>query len=268
MPRQGDRAPSRAERSERTARLLRLAARTTDADEHKRLVDEVVVLNMGVASSVAARYRRRGIPDDDLQQVACLALVKAVRGFDPSAGHDFLAYAVPTISGEVKRHFRDHGWTIRPPRRVQELQGRISAAESELTLTLGRSPRPSEIAAHLQASIEDVTEALANDGCFTPTSLDTPVGQDGSAGLGDLLGDHDRAQDAAEARVVLGPLVRDLCDRDRRILMLRFFRGWTQQEIAQDIGVTQMQVSRLLARILSDLRVAIGDEAAPDEHPA
>jgi RNA polymerase sigma-B factor len=252
------RRDDRLERSERTAELMRRLAFCQDTDERARLVDEVVVANMGVANSVASRFMRRGIADEDLRQVAYLGLVKAARGFDVTAGNDFLTYAVPTISGEIKRHFRDHGWMVRPPRRIQELQSRIAAADADLSYSLGRSPRPSEVARHLGASLEDVTEALASDGCFTPSSLDSPVGTDGSIGIGDLLGSDDPGQDAAEARAVLGPLVRHLGERDRRILMLRFFRGWTQQEIAEDIGVTQMQVSRLLSRILTDLRTSMG----------
>lgn len=222
--------------------------------ERQRLVEEVVVLNMEVASSVASRYHSRGIAREDLEQVAYLALVKAANGYDVTKGHDFLAYAVPTIRGEVKRCFRDQGWTVRPPRRIQELQARIFAADTELSAALGRSPRPSEIAAHLDESIEEVTEALATDGCFTPTSLDRPVGEDDSSSVSDLLGADDAGLSAAEARVMLAPAVRRLGERDRRILLLRFFRGWTQQEIAEDIGVTQMQVSRLLSRILTELR--------------
>jgi RNA polymerase sigma-B factor len=252
---------SRAERAERTADLLDRASGASET-ERARLLDEVVVINMGVANAIASRYRSRGISTDDLQQVAYLALVKATHGYDASSGHNFLSYCVPTIRGELKRHFRDQGWTVRPPRRIQELQARISGTEAELSFALGRSPRPSEIAAHLDADLEEVTEALATDGCFTPASLDKPVGTDGETSLGDLLGGDDVSMSAAEARVVLAPAVRRLGDRDRRILMLRFFRGWTQQEIADDIGVTQMQVSRLLSRILAELREQI-DEPQP-----
>jgi RNA polymerase sigma-B factor len=219
-----------------------------------------------VAIAIAARYRTRGIASEDLQQVACLALVKAAHGYDPEVGHDFLSYAVPTIRGEIKRHFRDLGWMVRPPRRIQELQARITAADGELSQELGRSPRPSEVAAHLDESLEDVTEALATVGCFLPSSLDRPAGDSGTMTVSDLLGGEDPGQEAAEARTVLAPVVRQLCERDRRILLLRFFRGLTQQEIAEDIGVTQMQVSRLLTRIMGDLRRSI--EESTLEEPA
>jgi RNA polymerase sigma-B factor len=243
-----------ADRSEITARLLEQVAETDDEVEQKRLRDEVVVLNMGVARAIAARYRDRGIGKDDLMQAAYVGLVKAVQGFDPSFERDFLSYAVPTVTGEVKRYFRDYGWTVRPPRRVQELQAQISRASSELSQTLHRSPKPSEVAEFLSVDVDSVIEALAADGCFTPASLDVPVGEDGSTSLGELLGEDDADLGRAEARILLAPAVRRLAPRDRRILELRFFHGWTQEQIAGDIGVTQMQVSRLLARILSDLR--------------
>jgi RNA polymerase sigma-B factor len=245
---------SEATRGVTTARLFEAIAAATEDGERRRLQDQVVVCNMGVARAIAARYRGRGISDDDLVQAACVGLVKAVQGFDLSFERDFLSYAVPTITGEVRRYFRDCGWAIRPPRRVQELQSQISRASAELAQELHRSPRPSEIAHRVDADPELVVEALAADGCFAPTSLDVEVGEDGATYLGDLLGEDDAELERAEARVVLGPEVRRLAPRDRRILELRFFHGWTQDQIAREIGVTQMQVSRLLSRILADLR--------------
>lgn len=209
--------------------------------------------NIAIARSMASRYRNRGIDLDDLEQVALLGLTKAAQRFDPDAGHDFLSYAVPTVRGELRRHFRDAGWVVRPPRRVQELQRRISRAQRELEARLGRSPRPSELAAHLEEEVADVVEALSADGCFTPTSLDGTVG-DGTSTLGDLIGSDDRDIESAEARVVLSPVVGLLSDRDRRIVRLRFVDECTQQEIAEDIGLTQAQVSRVLTRILAELR--------------
>jgi RNA polymerase sigma-B factor len=256
--RRGAREVSDADRSAITARLLEAISRTDDELECERLRGEVVVLNMGVARAIAHRYRQRGLGADDLVQAAYVGLVKAVHGFDPTHGRDFLSYAVPTVTGEVKRYFRDFGWTVRPPRRVQELQGQISRISSELCQELGRSPRPSEVAEALGIDLEAVIEALAADGCFTPASLDLPVGEDGSASLGEMLGDDDSDLERAEARVMLAPAVRRLGRRDRRILELRFFHGWTQEQIARDIGVTQMQVSRLLSRILSELRDELG----------
>jgi RNA polymerase sigma-B factor len=254
------------QRRDRTARALATAAASQSSRRRRELFDYVVRLNMEVAHSVASRYFRRGIEEDDLVQVAYTALTRATRDFDPSRLHDFLSYAVPTIRGELKRHFRDHGWTVRPPRRIQESQGRISTAEGELVQDLGRSPRPSEIADHLNIEVGDVVEAMSADGCFTPASLDRPVAGLDGGGLttaGDLIGDEDRSQLSAEARVTLAPAVRLLRKRDRRILYLRFFEDRSQQEIAEDIGVSQMQVSRLLTRIMHDLRTALtGREGA------
>lgn len=247
-----------------TSRLLRLVAATDNEDERRRLLDEVVVANLGIARSIAMRYRNRGIALDDLDQVARLGLVKAARGFDTDRQNDFLAYAVPTIRGEVRKHFRDHGWTVRPPRRVQELQSKIISAAAELTQSLGRSPRPSELARHLEIPVHDVEEALAADGCFTPSSLDRPVGGDDSASLGDLLPSDIDEHTAVDARVILAPAVRRLNERDQKILHLRFFRGWTQEEIAREIGVTQMHVSRLLTRILAELRASVSTGAAAE----
>ncbi len=175
------------------------------SSDSRGLTVTLIETNAGVARSMAGRYRNRGIELDDLEQVALLGLTKAAQRFDPGAGHDFLSYAVPTIRGELRRHFRDSGWMVRPPRRVQDLQSRISRAQDELEARLGHSPRPTEVAVHLGVGLEDVVEALTADGCFTPTSLDGPVG-DGSASLGDLLGFDDRAVVAAEARIVLEPV--------------------------------------------------------------
>lgn len=248
----------RTERADRTLDLLQRLAATHDNDERHQLLEELVLVNLGVAHAIAMRYRNRGISSDDLEQVARLGLVKAAQGFDPSRQNDFLAYAVPTIRGEVRKHFRDHGWAVRPPRRIQELQSRIMTAATELTASLGRSPRPSELAQHLETSVEEIEEALSADGCFSPSSLDRPVSdEDGAASLGDLLPSEDADQEAAEARLMLAPAIRRLGERDRLILHLRFFKGLTQEEIAQEIGVTQMHVSRLLSKILNDLRSEI-----------
>ena len=250
------RTPSVSARTRRvrtTDRLLRRARDVDDEQERSRLVDEVVVLNMPVARSIAQGFRNKGLGDEDLEQVAYMALTRAAHSFDASRGQDFLAYAVPTIRGELKKHFRDSGWVVRPPRRIQELQGRIMAAREALTQRHGRSPRPGEIAEELGEDLEHVVEALAADGCFLPSSLDRTSGDDAGPTLGESLRDESTEMSAAEARVLLAPLIKRLSDRDRRILDLRFFRDATQQEIADDIGVTQMHVSRLLTRILTTM---------------
>jgi RNA polymerase sigma-B factor len=246
------------DRSALSAQLLRKAAQESDPVERQRLQDEVVVLHMGLARAVAARYRGRGIADDDLTQAAAMALLKAARRFDASRGVEFLSYAVVTMKGEVKRQFRDYGWMVRPPRPLQKLQADVSRADDELTHKLGRSPKVAEVATHLGVAEEEVVEALSADGCFTPTSLDIPVGADGSGVLGDLIPCDDSALNEAEARVMLAPAVRALPERDREVLYLRFFRQQTQAQIAEEIGVTQMQVSRILSRVLTDLRGQLG----------
>jgi RNA polymerase sigma-B factor len=249
-------------RSEQTADLLRRVAEEDRPEVRRDLLERVVLLNMGVARSVARRYRSKGIASEDLDQVAYVALVRAAEKFDPSLEKDFLTYAIPSIRGEIKKHFRDSGWVVRPPRRIQELQPQVVAAGQELTHLLGRSPRPSEVAAHIGVDVEEVIEALAMDGCFQPTSLDVPVGDGGSSVLGDLLEGADTGLRASEARMLLAPVLRQLGERDRRILYLRFFEGQTQREIGRELGVTQMQVSRLLTRICQTLR----QQLAESEH--
>jgi len=254
-------------RSEQTAELLRRAAAENGAEARRDLLEQVVLLNMGVARSIARRYHSKGIAAEDLEQVAYVALVRAADKFDLSLDKDFLTYAVPSIRGEIKKHFRDHGWVVRPPRRTQELQPQVVAAGQELTHLLGRSPRPTEIASHLGVDVEEVIEALAMDGCFRPTSLDVPVGDGGSSVLGDLLPGEDTGLRASEARMLLAPALRRLGERDRRILYLRFFEGLTQREIGRELGVTQMQVSRLLTRICDTLREQLDavDHGAEEE---
>ena len=257
----------RRTRTERTRALVARLATCEDEALRHDLTNELAAVNMPVADSVVTRYRSRGIAIEDLRQVAYLALTKAARRFDPRAGHDFLSFCVPTIRGEVRRYFRDKGWMVRPPRRIQELQQRITRVQSDLTASLGRPPSAEQLAQHLGERPADVREALDGHGCFTPSSLDRPVGDEEGAALGELIGVEDGGQSAAEARVALAPVVRRLSRRDRHILELRFFEGLTQREIAEDIGVTQMQVSRLLSRIFRDLREDLGsvsDRGVPE----
>ena len=251
------RGRARAERGRLTDRLLLQAHKEGNAARRRELLDEVVLVNRGVAQAVAARYRQRGVAQDDLEQAAYEGLVKAVRKFDPTMGKDLLTYAVPTIRGEIQRYFRDQSWMVRPPRRVQELQWQVNQTIDRLSQELGRDPHEAEVKQELGASDADYRDALAAFGCFQPPSLDQPV-MDSGLSLGDAIPDEDTsAQAAAEARTTLAPVVRRLSERDRRILYLRFFEGRTQHEIGQELGVTQMQVSRLLARIMRDLRAQI-----------
>jgi RNA polymerase sigma-B factor len=167
---------------------------------------------------------------------------------------------VPTIAGDIKRHFRDNGWMIRPPRRIQELQQQIPPAVEELSQRLRRAPRPSELSAHLRVGLDEVCEALATNGCYTPVSLDDR-GPDDSGHVPAALGRDDEELERAEAVAVLRPLCEGLSQRERQLLYLRFFRGWNQCEIAAEIGVSQMQVSRLLSSLLTRMREQLQSHA-------
>lgn len=255
-----DLSMSNAERDERTVELLTEAL---DRDPlHRRAIEaEVVALNASLAHYLANRYRRRGISDEDLRQVALLGLMKAIRGFTPGRATGFAAYAIPTIRGELRRHFRDAGWTIRPPRRIQELQPRIRSTQAELVHTLHREPTVQELATALGVEIDDILEATAVDSCFTPQSLDAPIrGNSGDLTIEPAFDDH--GFDDAEARVVLEPALTSLAARDRRILDLRFSDGLTQAQIGEVIGISQMQVSRILTRVLGQMREIIEGAAA------
>jgi RNA polymerase sigma-B factor len=248
-------------RSETTARLFSERA-TADVARRAAIEDELVRVNMPLARDLSRRFRGRGIADEDLEQVAYVGLVKAVQGFDPEHGTEFTGFAVPTIRGEIRRHFRDLGWTVRPPRSIQETQQKIAGCESELYQQLGRAPRPSEIAAHLGLDVEQVIDALGANGCFAPASLDAPSVTDGEETVGARLGEVDPEFDLAEARATLAPLLSKLSRREQLIVEMRFFRGCTQAEIGAEIGVSQMHVSRLLSRLVARLRAELSTAAA------
>ena len=198
-----DRSASRTER--RTAdRATPQGSAAATAHQREGLLEQVIVLNIGVAHAIAHRYRNRSIPVEDLEQVACMALVRAAQKFDVSQDRDFLTYAVPTISGELKRHFRDHGWTIRPPRRVQEIQSKVINAFHHGQES-GSQPSPAKLAAELGLPETDVAEALQAEGCFTPVSLDVPVTDDGRAAIDRLTDDDDTDTKAMEARLDAQP---------------------------------------------------------------
>jgi RNA polymerase sigma-B factor len=253
---------TREERSRLTAELFESAAETRDETRRRDYLEAIVLENRRVAQALAQRFAGRGVDVDDLTQVAYEGLLKAAERFDPEMGRDFLSFAVPTIRGELQRYFRDSGWMVRPTRRVQETQWRVAQTEAELSQRLGRTATAQEIVEELDLSPEEYAEAASANGCFQPTSLDQPASA-GEAGqnLGELLEDEDRGLAASEARVTLAPVVRRLSERDRRVLYLRYFEDQGQKEIGQDIGVTQTQVSRILDRILTQLR----DELAPDD---
>ncbi len=225
------------------------------------LREELVTAHIGLAEYLARRFTNRGEPLDDLVQVASLGLLKAVDRFDPERGLEFSTYATPTIVGELKRHFRDKGWAVRVPRRVQELHLRLGSVVSVLSQELGRSPTIGEIAQSASVSEEDVLEAIEAGHAYRFTSLDAPSGTDDEGSLATQLGEEDQALIDSEHRVALSPLIARFPPRERTILHLRFFEGLTQSEIAGRLGISQMHVSRLLARSLAQLRASAEDEA-------
>lgn len=237
-----------------TTHELLVEADSVPDPEHRELLERVVLLNAPVARSIASRYRSKGVDPDDLEQVAYLGLVKAANGYRLDASTAFLAYAVPTIRGELKRYFRDCAWTVRPPRRVQEMQGSIAAAEPELTQRLGHLPTDQETADALGREPDEVAEATSVRGCFSTLSLDAPAATESGASLIDTVADAEDGFEFVETVHTLAPAVSGLGDRDRHILQLRFGAGLTQEEIGNELGVSQMQVSRLLRGILDRLR--------------
>jgi RNA polymerase sigma-B factor len=234
--------------------------------EHRSDRDRLVVDHLWLARSLAARYRDRGESSEDLEQVAALALVRAADGFRPEEGNGFAAYAVPSITGELRKHFRDKGWDVRPPRRLQELRWRLRGTEQELTHELMRMPTTVELAQRLGVEPREVDLARQASAGYSAVSLDAPAAGRATTSWADVLADEDE-EVAAEDAIALRPLLSTLCDRDQRIIALRFYRGLTQQQIADDVGVTQMQVSRLLSRALLRLRAAL-DGAEPALHQA
>ncbi len=235
----------------------------TDLTEARRaeLRDALVHLHLPLVDHSARRFRNRGEPYDDLLQVGTIGLIKAVDRFDSERGVEFSTYATPTIVGEIKRHFRDKGWAIRVPRRLQELRLAITTASSELTHELGRSPTPSEIAVRIDASTEEVIEGIESSNAYSTLSLDATDDEDGSPTMLDALGVLDVELDKVEVRESLKPLLARLEPREKRILLLRFFAGMTQSQIAAEVGISQMHVSRLLNRTLARLREDLHDSA-------
>jgi RNA polymerase sigma-B factor len=236
-------------RARRELALLRRVHREGDRRAREELAEEMLPL----ARSLAGRYAGRGEPMDDLVQVACLGIMKAIDGFDLRRAVRFSSYATPTVLGELKRHFRDRTWTVRVPRPLQELQLRVSRARDRLGHELGRSPTIQELADAVAAPFEDVLQTVESLGARRPRSLHEPVGADLT--LADALGGADPELERAEMRAVLEGASGVLSARDREVLRLRFRDDLTQAEIARRIGVSQMQVSRLIRRSLARLRL-------------
>jgi RNA polymerase sigma-B factor len=223
------------------------------------LRDQLVAAHMGLAAYLARRFANRGQPLEDLTQVAAMGLLKAVDRFDPGLGVEFSTYATTTIVGELKRYLRDKGWAVRAPRRMQELYLNLNHVVESLGQELGRSPTIAELAGEVQASEEEVLEALEAGQAYRFASLDSPRpdGETGDAVV-DNLGSEDTELVRAEQRATLAPLLSQLPARQQQVVHLRFFEGLTQSEIAHRLGVSQMQVSRLLTRSVTQLRSMVG----------
>jgi RNA polymerase sigma-B factor len=225
--------------------------------------EEIVRRSQPLAEYLARRFAGRGEPLEDLIQVANIGLLGAIERFDPGREVRFSTYAAATMIGELKRHFRDKGWTIRVPRRLQELGLRINRSLGAISQELGRSPTVAEIAERLEVSEEDVVEAMDAAQAYSTVSLDTPVNEEGTTSL-ELLGEVDESMELLEGWASLAPAIRDLPARERRVLYLRFFSGLTQSEIAEEIGVSQMHVSRILSQTLALLRGSVAPEQDDD----
>lgn len=215
--------------------------------------DELVRMHLPLVHHLARRYRDRGETMEDLVQVGTVGLIKSIDGFDPSRGLEFSTYAAPTILGEIKRHFRDRTWAVRIPRRLQDLQRQVTASTDALTVSLQRSPTVREIAADLGISEADVLDALEARQAYSTDSIEAERDDD-SPGIAATMGTIDESFAAVDERETLRPLIEALPERERRILMLRFFEDRSQSQIAEELGISQMHVSRLLARTLATLR--------------
>jgi len=243
---------------ERERDLRALAALPADDERRAALRDKVVEAHLPLVRHLARRYADRGEPLDDLVQVGTIGLLKAVDRFDPERGYAFASFAVPTVLGEIRRHFRDRGWMVRVPRRLQELSRTLTTARAALTQELGRAPTVDELAQRTGADPELVLEALDSAGSYATVPLDT----EDDDGPQTWLAEDDTALEHVENREMLRPLLARLPSRERRILALRFVRGMSQSQIAAEVGISQMHVSRLLARTLTQLRSGLtGPEA-------
>lgn len=231
---------------------------TSDPRRRTELCDQIITAAVPLADRLASRYRGRGVPTDDLRQVARAALVQAMRRFEGGGEQAFLGYVIPSIRGELKRYFRDHAWGIRPPRRIQEARLTVNKAHAELCTLLGREPTVEELAEETGVDADTVREVWAARRMCWPDSLDRPLGEEsGAPTAAEVIGDEDPYLDRIDDRMILRPLLERLDPRERTVVFLRYYRGRSQREVGQRIGVTQMQVSRIEAKIMRELRAAL-----------
>ncbi|MFL0180021.1 MULTISPECIES: RNA polymerase sigma factor SigF [unclassified Mycobacterium] len=233
-----------------------LAQYDADSPDFRNRKDKIVERCLPLADHIARRFEGRGELRDDLVQVARVGLVNAVTRFDVETGSDFVSFAVPTIMGEVRRHFRDNSWSVKVPRRLKELHLRLGVATAELSQRLGRAPTASELAAELELSRDEVVEGLVAGSSYNTLSIDGggSSDEDDVRSIADTLGEVDARMDRIEDREALRPLLDALPERERTVLVLRFFESMTQTQIAERVGISQMHVSRLLAKSLAKLR--------------
>jgi RNA polymerase sigma-B factor len=241
--------------------LLRRYHERGDLEARERLIEQYLPL----VRSLARRYANRGEQLEDLVQVGSIGLIKAIDRFDVERGVELTTYATPNIIGEIKRHFRDKGWSVRVPRGLQELNVRLSALLEQLTVQLERSPTIAELAKAADVDEEAVLEALESGQAYTTVSLSAPThaGEDGALDPLESLGELEHEYEVSEDRAVLAPGLKALDERERRIIHLRFWEGLTQSQIAQQVGISQMHVSRLIRRSLEKVRdeIATGPRA-------
>lgn len=254
-----------SEYADLTDMFRRLATLDEGSAAYRRQRDDIIERGLPLANHIARRFRNRGEPIDDLVQAARVGLVNAVNRFDPENGADFLAFAVPTMMGEVRRHFRDYGWAVKVPRRLKDLQGQIVKARGALSQSLNRAPTATEIAGYLGIDRESVIEATIASSNYSTLSTDVPTGPDAEyRAIGDTLGDVDPNIDKVLALATVRPLIAALPDREQMVLSLRFFDNMTQTQIADRMGYSQMHVSRLIAKALGTLREQVRDSDAVD----
>ena len=259
-----DRGAAQGDRFDRetTRRLFAQFAQTRDPAIRERLC----VAHLNLIRYLASRFANRGEPLDDLIQVASLGLVKAIDRFDPSRGLEFTTYVTPTVIGEIKRHFRDKGWAIRVPRRLQELNAAVNHAVDKLSMQLGRSPHIRDLASELKATEEEIIEAQELGQAYAPLSLDVDVGSDSdhrSASLLDYVGDEDPDLALLEDKDLIERALERLDKRERIIVYLRYYERASQSQIAQRLRVSQMHVSRLQSRALQKMKALLQEESDP-----
>lgn len=243
---------------EKTHELFRRYKEEGDVEAREKLV----MSHMNLVRFLANKFKNRGEPLDDLIQVGYLGLLKAIDRFDPSRGLEFTTYATPTIMGEIKRHFRDKGWSVRVPRRLQELSAKVNQATDVLTTELQRSPRIEEIAEYLDASVDEVLEAMESSSAYSSVPLEGTGNNDNddAPSVLDRYATEDSALNFTDDRLIIEEALKGFSPREREVIDLRFLQGMTQIEIAEQLGISQVQVSRLLRRTLKKIQDKIDPE--------